>query len=414
MSERTGRVVQLPTTDIDDALLTQIEAELDETGDGVWVAPAFAQQHGLDAADELRLEQVVTRAETADLRVVLVEVDRADDRFQGSFSQLVAWLHDDVGGDATYLGWDADSQELRLQSFGEQPDEAFVTRMAAHAAPGDLVGQVERAEELLVTGEAYELWSALDDDEKYPGSSDGDVGGWALVVVGLVVAALAVGGGRRLVGALRGRRARAKSFVLPTTVLRTVRAAEDRALRRDAEAELLALGQRLIAQELDRLDAGALEVWEQAMEHHAAAERVLAVSTSPADVVGALVLVRRGEQARSAAAGGAGSWRPSPGCWFNPLHTGPTRKVTWRDGDDEEGRRVDVPACARCARDVSAGKEPDVLDFVHGERTVHYYRLDIGAWSETGYGTLDTDLIGALRRAGASRRDRGRRFFSGA
>jgi hypothetical protein len=58
---------------------------------------------------------------------------------------------------------------------------------------------------------------------------------------------------------------------------------------------------------------------------------------------------------------------------------------------------------------VRAGREPDdVLDFIEGERTVHYFRLDLGAWSTTGYGALDRDLLGALRgRASRGRSGRG-------
>jgi hypothetical protein len=123
--------------------------------------------------------------------------------------------------------------------------------------------------------------------------------------------------------------------------------------------------------------------------------------------VGALVLARRGDAARSAAERGrTAAWTPRPGCWFNPLHDGPTSQVTWRDGD----REVDVPACAACAADVRDGREPrDVLDFIEGDRTVHYFRLDLGAWSTTGYGTLDRDLLGALRTRGS----RGRRGSAG-
>ena len=95
-------------------------------------------------------------------------------------------------------------------------------------------------------------------------------------------------------------------------------------------------------------------------------------------------------------------------CWFNPLHDGSTTPVTWRDGD----REVDVPACRACAADVRDGREPDdVLDFIEGDRTVHYYRLDLGAWTDTGYGSLDRDLLGALRRG--TSRGRSRRGSAG-
>jgi hypothetical protein len=192
------------------------------------------------------------------------------------------------------------------------------------------------------------------------------------------------------------RRRRLRGFVLPTTVLRTVRAAEDRRLRGLAEREVLALGEAVGAAEQSQVSSATLQVWQDALDHYAAARTVLDQSTSPADVVGALVLARRGEEARAAAAAGAGAdWVAPRVCWFNPLHGTDVREVVWSD----DQRRVRAPACARCAGAVEEGHEPDaVLDFVVGDRTVHYYRTDLGVWSETGYGALDGDLLGALRR----------------
>lgn len=378
---------------ITDASIAEIEQEL--AGDGVWIEPAFASAQGISADDEARIEQAVASAQSSDLKVVLVEVDIDDDRFQGSFSSLSAWLQDSSGADETYVGWQEYSEpHLVVQAYGEQPDTAHVANVAAHDDPDDLVAQVVRVPELLDQGNAEELWFEVPRDERYSWTADDGVSvpGWMIagIVAVLVMAGVLVW--RRVRGAVRSRPA---GFVLPSAVLRTVREAEDRQLRERAEAEVLALGEAVGRGEPTDDFPESLLSWQQSLDHYAAARDVLDRAGSPADVVGALVLARRGESARASALDRPEQhWEPPVGCWFNPLHDGPASEVTWRDGD----RSVDVPACPDCAGAVRAGKEPDdVLDFIEGERTVHYFRLDIGAWSSTGYGTLEADLLGALR-----------------
>lgn len=388
---------------IGDATLAEIEQEV--TGDGVWVDPAFARANDISVEDEARLEQAVASAQHSDLRVVLVEVDPEDDRFQGSFSSLSAWIHDSTGGDATYVGWtDYSEPPLDVEAYGDQAETLYVANVANHDHPGDLVEQVLRVQELLDDGDAEALWMEVPRDERYSWTADeGSSAPWwvaALVVAALLAAAPAVW--RRSTRTNR----RPQGFVLPSAVLRTVREAEDRQLRERAETEVLALGEGIARAEATAGSAEVLDTWQQALDHYSAARDVLDRAGSPADVVGALVLARRGESAReSALERPAEHWSPPRGCWFNPLHDGPTREVTWRDGD----RAVDVPACGPCAGAVRADREPDdVLDFIDDERTVHYFRLDIGAWSSTGYGALQPDLLGALRERRASRRRRHR------
>ena len=383
---------------ITDATIAEIEQEM--AGDGVWVDPGFANSHGISAADEAAIEEAVASASEADVRVVLVEVDSDDERFQGSFANLSAWLQDDAGGDATYVGYDSWSEpHLSVQAYGDQPDTTYADNVAAHEHPDDLVAQLVRIPELLDDGNAQALWDEVPSDERYSWTADEGVqasevfGGIGIVVgLGAVVAAIVV---------WRRRRARRPSgFTLPSTVLHTIRAAEDRRLRQEAEAEVLALGEAIGRGE-PAGTANALGAWQQALDHYAAARSILSQDPAPADVVGALVLARRGEDARTTAEQRKPSaWKPPVRCWFNPLHDGPTTEVSWRD----DAREVDVPACAACAADVRAGREPgDILDFIEGDRTVHYFRLDLGAWSTTGYGTLDRDLLGALRSSGRRR-----------
>ncbi|MBC2932989.1 hypothetical protein [Nocardioides sp. zg-1228] len=379
---------------ISDATIAEIEQEL--AGDGVWIDPAFARSHDISAADEARIEDAVATAQDSNLKVVLIEVDIDDERFQGSFTSLSAWLQDSAAEpDATYVGWEEWSEpSLSLQEFGDQPEAIYVANVANHEHPDAVVDQVVRVAELLDDGNAEDLWHEVPSDERYSWTADEGLQ-TSEVVVGIGVLAALVAVVRALVVWRRRRRLRPSGFTLPATVLHTVRSAEDRRLRQQAEAEVLALGEAI-----GRGDSGgtaaALEAWQQALDHYAAARSILAQDAAPADVVGALVLARRGEDARaSAEERGSTAWEPPVHCWFNPLHTGPTAEVVWRDDD----RAVDVPACAACAGDVRAGREPDdVLDFIQGDRTVHYFRLDLGPWSRTGYGALERDLLGALRR----------------
>lgn len=381
--------------EIDDATLARIEAEL--TGDGVWIDPEFAREHEISAADEARLEELVAGADHADLRMLLVEVDSDDERFHGRATNLVAWVHDSLGGDATYLAWDRYTEpQLQMISYGDQPDSSSVTRIAEREHPDDLVEALVRSDELLADGSAQRLWEEIPREERYPWTADDpgllqsvtDVVGGPWVVAGIAAALVALG------ATLWVRRRRSTDFALPKAVLRSVRQAEDQQVRARAEREVLALGEALGTQDPD---AGSLDVWQQALDHYDVARSVLERAGSPADVVGALVLARRGDAAREAAlAGGTGpGWQPPGTCFFHPLHEGPVRTVTWRDDD----RSVEVPACRACATATERGQEPaDVLDFVSRGSTVHYFNLDIGVWSETGFGALEPDLVGALRR----------------
>lgn len=398
-------------TIVDDEALAEIGQEM--ASDGVWIDPAYARANDLDAAAESRLEEAVASTEQAQMRVVLVEVDYNDDRFQGSFTSLSAWLHDDLGGDQViYVGVEPGVEPtVALDGFGDQSDLFYAGRVAALEHPGDVVAQVERVGELVDSGDARAIWDEIPEDERNPGYSgssgstglpslsDGDGFPWLEAGVVVLLGAAAFVGVRRW----RAARDRAKAeFALPPAVLRTVRQAEDRQLRQRAEAEVLALGEAL-GSDGHGTSREALGVWREALDHYDAARSVLDRAGSPADVVGALVLARRGDSARRAASLGkpAKKWTPPVTCYFNPLHQKRTERVTWK----HQERSVEVPACADCAGQVRKGLEPDdVLDFVSGDTTVHYYRLDIGAWSQTGYGALEPDLIGALRRG---RRRRG-------
>lgn len=388
-------------TRIDEATLAQIEAELGR--DGVWVSPELRRE--VPPEVEEQIEAAVDAASTPTY-VTLVQLDTDDPLTDGDPGELANLIRDDTDRSGIYvgMGWTADGEdpefELELTSFGDESGLFYASSVAAVEHPDDLGEQTLRVLDLLESGDAQRLYEEIDPDD-LPGASaasydDGGLGAGA--VTGLVAGALVVLAAVVMVARRRkGRKtvaptATSASFTLPPAVLSTVRAAEDRRNEARAQADVLALGEAIDAAELDPRRSKGLAAWQAALDHYDVARRILDRQHSPADVVGAVVLAERGRDALRQAVRGRG-WTPDPSCYFNPLHDGSTTPVSWQDGD----QRVRVPACAACAGDVADGREPaDVLDFVAGDRPVHYYKLDLGAWSGTGYGALDSDLLGRL------------------
>lgn len=386
-------------TIISDESLAEIAAQFGPEGDGVWVAPDFARAHGITAADEHELAQALARTDV-EVRVLFTDVPDEDDRFAGSIDHLTAWIQDDVGGEALYLVWSG-SFNPEVAVLGEvdvMPEGLWPAELDAAAMfPRDPHNQ------------ALHVVHSMDGTRQ----ADGEVGaqstGLGFDAVAGVLAALGLCVAARLLGiwrearsdSARGSGGAHRRFVMPARVLRRVRAAEDRDLIQTAQSEAAVLGSALVEQDLSVLPGDALGVWQSAMEHHELAVRLMARSGEAADVVGAIVLVRRGESARRAAVA-AQAWEPRPECWFNPLHLGPTSPALWRDPERSQSpREVEVPSCQACATALRAGREPgDILDFVRAGKSVHHFRADLGVWGATGFGALEPDLVGALHRGG--------------
>ncbi len=388
--------------EITDAQIDQIVTEVRE--DGVYVDPDFAREHGISASVEQDLESSVTAIEQP-TRVVLVEVEYDDPRFEDA-GQLAAWVHDEIGGAANYVLWRYDGVEV--DALGGAREDWYAAQVAETEHPDDAPAQLTRTLDLLATGEGRQVYESMEEDGKLDrDESDGDSSG--LLWFGGVIGVLALGWVLVKLGsavprwrAARKRQQAERPFELPRAVLRSVRAAEDRQNRGRADAEVLALGEAL-AGDRSGTPAGAGPAWQAALDHYAAARRVLDQSHRPADVIGALVLARRGEQARLAAVADDTEeptpWEPTPTCWFNPLHEGPVSRVLSGPWD----RSPTVPACAACGEAAKEGKEPaDILDFADDDRARHYYDLPLGVWSETGYGSVEPDLLGALVRSTGS------------
>lgn len=383
---------------ISDADLAEIASELDvdHGGDGVWIDPAYVKKYDITAAQEASLEQAVADADT-DVTVVLADIALDDPRISNG-AALAAWIEDDISTGGTYVVTmgDYDGHRIEVSTYSRSVDDLWVSVVANDEHPDDPVAQALYAIELLDTGRAEEIHQAqLAESRDEGGVPEGWlIGGVALLVLGGL--ALAVRWVMR-----RGRAAapaplaNEPRFRLPERVLRTVREAEDRQVRQRADREVLALGEALDAAEISDRAPATLDAWQAALDHYAAARRVLEEAGSPADVMGALVLAQRGSSALQTARRPGTQWAPTPTCYFHPLHEGKTTRVSWTG----EGVAVTVPACGACATSLAAGDEPaDVLDFVEGKTPVHYFALDIAPWSTAGYGSLEPDLLAALLR----------------
>lgn len=378
-------------------LLAQIQQALDETG--VWVAPALRS-----AVDDADVATISTQLSTLDRPTFLVIHDLRDsDAFGGDPAELLTQLHDRSGIDGLYLspqffggperfivdarGWGTEDDareaiavaDVRHEEDGLVDDlGAYFVELATLMADGTAREAYEA--EVVPTFGTHSSTSSPYDDE---GVSDGLVGAG----IGAALALVAVGVWWR-------RRARRKQVLhLPASVVATARAARDSTLERRAEESALALGEAIDAAEIDPVahDAAA---WQQALDHYEGAQRVLRGSSNDVlDVVGAIVLAERGEEALAAALAGK-AFVPGPRCYLHPLHTGRVSRAVVESG----GRRVDVPVCQACRAALKAGKTPDVLDVERRGRPVHYFEADAEPWASTGYGTLQPDLIDRLHR----------------
>ena len=399
-------------TGSDEATLTAIETALED--DGVWVAPELATQ--VTAAGEQQIEQAVAKA-AHHFYVVLAQPDADDPLLNGRPEQLTGLIYDDIQAPGIYLGMEltraGEPPELRITERPEQNYGYYVAaRIARLEHPDDLAAATITTIELIDSGadlDAKLEQAQAKDPELYErlygyqtgGGSRPDHGGNALPAVGGVLAVALVGivvtawlRRRRRGGSLAAASTSGRALALPEAVLRTVRAAEDERNESRAQSAVLKLGEAIDAAELSATSARARASWRAALDHYDVASRIMDRQHSPADAVGALVLAERGEAALQAAVKGRG-WSPGRRCYFNPLHGPATTTATWSDG----GRSVKVPSCEACTRALRAGQEPpDILDFVADGEPRHYFRLDLGAWSRTGFGALDPDLLPQLLR----------------
>lgn len=363
--------------------------------DGVWVSPSLRAD--VTKSDEARIEKAVDAAKPKSVYVALVEVPYDDPQLHGDVPTMFAIINDDTGLDGTFIGVEGyEKPTVAVEVIGGERSDEYAGWVAQQRHPDDLTDQVVDAVTLIDKGNAMSVYDRLegsgqDTKTAQEGESsfaeDEDSGLSTGLIVGLVIAVIIAVIAVGLFVRTRRQRSAKAGFALPANVLTTVRAAERRRLLKRAKQDALRLGERIDAAPMD----GASDAWQAALDHYDKARRILDHAPSPADVVGAIVLVERGSAALDSALANR-DWTPATPCYFNPLHGRATGTARW--GSEQGG--VDVPACKACGDAVDAGRTPDALDFLQDGVPHHYFTLDLEPWSSTGYGALDPDLLGRV------------------
>lgn len=405
------------------------QAQLDEihaalVRDGYYVHPALE-----GSFTPGQLGEITAALRAAEQPTYVVAYPFADnDAFGGNGADLLARLHATHPDPGVYLTTttrltrgDYSSIDLEGRQYdvpGEEDGDVDFTTLGTVGLEDlpDLGSAFLRALELLAADpaevdrafdEALEQSRADDTTSSttQPSGGSPDDGGpdpTGLVVAGVVLAVLAAAAGAALTRRRRDRHAARpgrSTYALPASAMERIRVAHDRRLTAQAEDELLRLGTAVDEGEIEETDDRAS--WQAALDHYDGARRLLERPRTEdgggrvLDVVGALVLARRGHEALSAARHGR-RWTPTTTCFLNPLHgtATATRSIDARGG-------LDAPLCAACRKDLQAGRAPDVLDVEVDGDARHYFETDVEPWASTGYGALGGDLVAALHR-GAS------------
>lgn len=366
-------------------VVAEITAQMQ--GDGVWVAPEFAAEHQVTAAQERELEAAVARTVTGEtpVRVVLVDVP-AQGTFNGRPEKLAGWINDDLDTGYVWVIPDARFEpRVQVTSTIEQPVGLYqVAELVQRDHPDDLVAQTLQAVELsqLSSSELAQMEaSSRPAADPEPREGDGVAAAWViggLVLTGVVALVAARAGWRRW-------RASRTEFGLSATAVHHVTQAQERELRARAEQQTDALGIALSGD----LDLSG-PVGTAALDHYTAARLVLEDRPQSADLMGALVLARRGHAAvqRLASSAGDTAWQPPLPCWSNPGHDW---AVPVRGTD-----RSEPALCAACRR---SGPQRDVFRVAVGRSTLPWFEADLGVWTTTGFGVGTPDLPEQVRAA---------------
>ncbi|MEU2944678.1 hypothetical protein [Nocardiopsis alba] len=376
----------------------------------VYVDPVYSTV----LSEETREEAVATIEESGlPVRVVLTPLLSGDD-WDGDASALAAAVHDRMGGAGHYLVLEGDSfqgQDLPPSVDGSSELRAHYAALASSYATefdGTVGERMERAVEFAVSDDpeaVYEEYVSAYEDSRVAapgpsGNADGaTVWPWALGTGALLI--LLVGG-----YLLWTRRPTAPSMPQHAAFANASQARRE-SLERQAERELIEVGERLGAMEPATGTDASLSLG-RALDAHDAARRVAEhlEEGSLADVVGVLVLLDLAEDGL-AAAGRGRRWSGADRrrhCYANPLHGTGTTDTDWRQLGAT--RSVRVPLCGGCAKAVRARTRPAALQVEHEGRSVPYYEVpaEESVWAATGFGSLSDDLVERILRGERSGR----------
>ncbi|MFJ5925848.1 hypothetical protein ACIQF6_24890 [Kitasatospora sp. NPDC092948] len=354
----------------------------------IYVDPAFAA--AVTPAQQKELADRIA-ATGLPIKVALVPLAKGD-AFDGSakslaavvnerlgLPQLILLTNDDFGTWLTGTEWPTDTHQTH--------DSAFAVSLLKELKDAGLAARVGRAIDLIGSGTGTAVYKAESErmDREYaarphtespaPGTSSGGGSTVPVVTAAVVVAVLVSAGGGYLVRRRRSHR-RDAAFALPAVVFAADLAADEAGLRRQAAAEVLALGEAM-----DGADGTATPGLSRALDAYDAAGRVLDGAHDLADLAGVLALAAEGRAALA----------PEPGlplCFFDPRHGAATGRTAWRPLGRRE--QVDIAACADCTQALRARRAPQVLAVRDQGRTVPYFEVpaERSLWAATGYGSL--------------------------
>lgn len=359
--------------------------------DGVYISPKLVS---VSPADEAQIIANVAKSPTPIFAIGLPL--NYGDAYGGDGEQVAALVVDQTHQDGIYLVAGRDgSLGMNTVAYGSDTQGLWeIAWVAKQQAPDDQGQQLVIATDLIGSGEGHKVFNKLwakreKDTTTSTATRDSDGSSSTVIAVSGIVLAIAILGWllHRWMNAVRRRRDRG----LTRTVLERVANARNNEWRTQADKELLAFSARI--NQSDITAQSSTDAWRAALDHYDAARHVLDRSTTTADTVGALVLLERGSTALDAAIAGNEFIPPTP-CYFNPFHGTTSKTAKW--GADQ--RKVTVPACDACRLAVRKKRDPEFLDLAIDGKSVHYFDSKAEPWASTGYGALNSDLIGRLKR----------------
>ncbi|MET9535834.1 hypothetical protein ABZY02_35670 [Streptomyces sp. NPDC006649] len=364
----------------------------------VYVDPGYA-----DSVPAARRKQLVAQIAKTGLpiKVVLVPLVKGDS-YNGDADALQTVVRDHLTRRDLILITTSDL--AGFLSGREWPDDRHQTQDAVSAVgfldemqDAGLADQVSKAIELVQQGNGTKVYRDATSDlggpphvSKPESGAKGGGSPW-LVITSAGVAALGIAG-CLLVFVRRRRRGQVSPFAFPQAVFAAAATADERALRRHADAEVIALGEAVQAA------PDSLPGLPRALDAYGAAGKVLDAAHGLPDLAGVLALVTDGRDALA-----DGTPAPLPLCFFNPLHGRAARRIDWRPLGRRD--RLDVAACDACAQAVRTRRAPEVLTAPEskGGRSVPYFEIpaERSVWAATGYGSLvRSDEDGMAARVG--------------
>ncbi|MEV8016816.1 hypothetical protein AB0O76_10800 [Streptomyces sp. NPDC086554] len=410
----------------------------EKIADALRRSPVYVDAAYADSVPTARQQQLVRQIEKTGLpiKVALVPIVQGD-AYDGESDVFAEVVHDRLDERELILVTAGDRWTGDLNGFewpGEEQQAADAVRTVGfldEMKDAGLAEQTAKAVELIERGDGEKAYEEATDEALGPdsgggssarpddgaaGSDKSDSGAGDSTWQPLITAALALALALALAAGVlfffvrrrrRGPGTTGSPFAFPQAVFAAAREADEAALRRQTEAEVVALGDA--AQAADT----STPALQQALDAYAAAGTVLDAARGLPDLAGVLALVAEGRDALVADGRDdalEGTSTPLPLCFFNPLHGRAERRIRWRP----LGRRdhLHIAACEACGTAVRTRRAPEVLTDTDADgRSVPYFEIpaDRSVWAATGYGSLLRDgEDGLAGRVGRGEFSRGR------